>query len=141
MTDVVVVDNSALIEVVAIIGSTPGRKADQRLISRLAHSSGCAPEVIDAEALQVLRRFVAHKKLTDDEATIAMRRVAESPIVRFSHRPLLADAWRMRHSVGGADALYVALAEQLEAPLITCDKRLANSNGHKARIELYPVST
>lgn len=41
----------------------------------------------------------------------------------------------------GADALYVALAEQLEAPLITCDKRLANSNGHKARIELYPVST
>jgi predicted nucleic acid-binding protein len=53
----------------------------------------------------------------------------------------MADAWRMRHSVGGADALYVALAERLDIPLITCDKRLANSNGHKARIELYPLST
>lgn len=141
MTQVVVVDNSALIELVAVMDSPAGRKANLALVRRLTLSTGCAPEVIDAEALTVLRKFIASKKLTDDQASAAMRRVADAPIHRFSHRPLLADAWRMRHSVGGADALYVALAEQLDAPLITCDQRLANSNGHKARIELYPLST
>ena len=141
MSEVVVVDNSALIEVITGVDSPIGRKADRLLVKRLVLTSGCAPEVIDAEALTVLRKFVARDELTDDEASAAMRRVADSPIVRFSHRPLLADAWRMRHSIGGADALYVALAEQLDAPLITCDKRLANSNGHQAKIELYPLST
>lgn len=141
MTDVVVVDTSALIEVIAETDLPTGRKTDPALLTRLTSSAGCAPELIDAEALNVLRKLIGRNAITDDEATVAMRRVAESPIVRFSHRPLLADAWRMRHSVGGADSLFLALAEQLEAPLITCDKRLANSNGHKARIELYPVST
>jgi predicted nucleic acid-binding protein len=141
MSEVIVVDNSALIELVTVSDLPGSRRVDPALIERLISSPACAPEVIDAEALQVLRRFVARKEMTDDSASAAMHRVAESPIIRFSHRTLLADAWRMRHSVGGADALYVALAEQLDAPLITCDKRLANSNGHKARIELYPVST
>jgi predicted nucleic acid-binding protein len=141
VTNLVVVDNSALIEVVAVLDSADGRKADRGLTKRLALSQGCAPEVIDVEALTVLRMFIANKKLTDDQASAVMRRVVDAPIVRYSHRPLMADAWRMRHSVGGADALYVALAEQFDVPLITCDKRLANSNGHKARIELYPLST
>lgn len=136
----IVIDNSALIEVITRIDSEDGRKADRGLVKRLVLSSGCAPEVIDAEALSVLRKFVARKEITDDRATVAMQRVVDAPIVRFSHKPLMADAWRMRHSVGGADALYVALAEYLDVPLITCDKRLANSNGHKARIEWYPLS-
>ena len=140
MTDVVVVDNSALIEVVAGIDTAVGRTADQNLLQRLAMSAGCAPEVIDAEALAVLRRMALRGDLTDEQATTAMRRVAEAPIRRFAHLPLLSDAWRMRHSVGGADALYVALAEKLEVPLITCDARLAGSNGHRAKIELFPAS-
>lgn len=141
MTAVIVVDNSALIEVVTRVNSSDGRKADHGLVKRLTLGIGYAPEVIDAEALTVLRKFLACKEISDDQACAAMQRVTEAPIARISHRPLMADAWRMRHSVGGADALYVALAEQLEAPLITCDKRLANSNGHHARIEWYPLST
>ena len=69
MNEVVVVDNSALIELVTVAASPTGRKADQALLGRLASSSGCAPEVIDAEALRVLRTFVARKDMTDDEAT------------------------------------------------------------------------
>jgi predicted nucleic acid-binding protein len=142
MTDAIVVDNSALIELVVTgMGSPGGRRADRGLVKRLTLSTGYAPEVIDAEALTVLRKFLARKEISDDHASTVMRRVMDAPIARISHRPLLADAWRMRHSVGGADALYLALAERLDAPLITCDKRLANSNGHEARIEWYPLST
>ncbi|WP_309115557.1 hypothetical protein [Saccharothrix sp.] len=38
------------------------------------------------------------------------------------------------------DAFYVALAERLGVPLITCDAKLAGSNGHQVDIEVYPVS-
>jgi predicted nucleic acid-binding protein len=134
VTDIVVVDNSALIEIVA------GAPKDPQLLRRLATTTGCAPEVIDAEALNTLRRMMLRGDLTDEQATVALHRVADAPIRRISLRPLLTTAWRMRHAIAGSDALYVALAERLDAPLITCDARLAGSNGHKAKIELYPVS-
>ncbi|HEX3779323.1 MAG TPA: type II toxin-antitoxin system VapC family toxin [Pseudonocardiaceae bacterium] len=141
MTEVIVVDNSALIEIVASIGTTAEQGRDKDLLRRLMLSTGCAPEIIDAEALNVLRRMAMRGHLTDEQATLALSRVADAPIRRFEHRPLLHDAWRLRHAITGSDALYVALAEQLDAPLITCDGRLANSNGHNARIELYSTSS
>lgn len=44
-----------------------------------------------------------------------------------------------RHAITAYDALYVALAERLDIPLVTCDAKLARSNGHNAKIELYPA--
>jgi predicted nucleic acid-binding protein len=134
MTDVVVVDNSALIEVVT------GKATDRQLIRRLTLSSGCAPEVIDAEALNTLRRLMMRGVLTDEQATGAMSLVADSPIRRFQHRPLLQRAWQLRHSVSGGDALYVSLAEHLGVPLVTCDAKLAGSHGHDVKVELYPTT-
>jgi predicted nucleic acid-binding protein len=129
----VIVDNSALIEIVA-------GQPDRQLLKRLWTTSGCAPEVLDAEALNTLRRLALRGLLTDGQATAAMRQVADAPIARCPHRPLLSRAWELRHSVAGSDALYVALAEQLDSPLVTCDAKLANSHGHGAKIELYPTS-
>ncbi|MCP2238704.1 type II toxin-antitoxin system VapC family toxin [Prauserella halophila] len=68
-----------------------------------------------------------------------------SPIWRHSpwrspHRGLIPRVWELRHSITPYDAAYVALAEQLDIPLLTTDARLAGSNGHSAEIELYPVS-
>lgn len=54
--------------------------------------------------------------------------------------PLIQRVWELRHSITAYDASYVALAEQLDIPLITCDAKLAGSNGHKAEIELYSTS-
>ena len=48
--------------------------------------------------------------------------------------------WELRHSITPYDAAYVALAERLRVPPVTCDAKLAGSNGHNARIELYPRS-
>lgn len=47
--------------------------------------------------------------------------------------------WELRHNVTAYDAAYIALAEHLRIPLITCDQRIASSTGHHAEIELYPV--
>jgi predicted nucleic acid-binding protein len=42
----------------------------------------------------------------------------------------------LRESVTAYDAAYVTLAEALNAPLLTCDGKLARSHGHRAKIEL-----
>lgn len=62
------------------------------------------------------------------------------PVTRAPHRPLLRRVWELRHSIRPYDAAFVALAERLDVPLVTCDARLAKSNGHTAEVELYPIS-
>ena len=48
----------------------------------------------------------------------------------------LARIWALRHNLTAYDAAYVALAETLNVPLVTCDTRLAASVGHRATIAL-----
>ncbi|MFC6088800.1 type II toxin-antitoxin system VapC family toxin [Saccharothrix lopnurensis] len=129
-----VVDNSALIEF--FVNPKPNRRLENRLFTGTA----AAPELIDAEAFKVIRRLHLNAVLTEPQATGIMQRVHEAPITRFTHRALSQRAWEIRHAVSAFDAFYVALAEQLGVPLITCDKRLAGANGHNADIEVYPVS-
>lgn len=66
----------------------------------------------------------------------ALRDLAGFPLTRFSHEPLLERIWELRHSLSAYDAAYVALAESLDAPLVTCDARLARARGHAARVEV-----
>jgi predicted nucleic acid-binding protein len=130
----VVVDNSALIEFVT--STVP----DRALYRRLAAARGAAPELIDAEALNALRRLARLKLLTDEQALEKLLWLQEAPIVRVPHRTLLPRAWELRHAISAYDALYVALAELLDVPLITCDAKLGGANGHQARVEVYPAS-
>jgi len=57
-------------------------------------------------------------------------------VERFPHGTLARAAWRLRHSMSYYDALYVALATRLGAPLLTMDKRLANAPGLPCSVEL-----
>lgn len=61
------------------------------------------------------------------------------PVARSHHKALVPRIWELRHAITPYDAAYVALAERLGVPLITCDAKLAKSNGHNAQIELYPI--
>jgi hypothetical protein len=65
---------------------------------------------------------------------------AELALVRYPHQPLSDRVWALRHNLSAYDATFVALAETLDAPLITCDARLASAPGHTARVELFAAS-
>lgn len=129
-----VVDNSALIEFLA------GVNPDPALVRRLTTADGAAPELLDAEALNALRRLVQQGVITQEQGSLTLSNVRDTPIVRVSHRPLLRRAWELRNAISAYDALYVALAEHLDVPLITCDVKLGNTNGHHARFEVYARS-
>ena len=45
--------------------------------------------------------------------------------------------WELRRNVTAYDAAYLALAEALLVPLVSCDARLASAPGHSARVEVF----
>lgn len=95
-----------------------------------------APHLIDLEVLQVLRRYVLHGDLAPGRAQEALDDLAALPLERYSHQPFGARVWELRHNLTAYDGAYVALAEALDAPLVTADGPLARSTGHRARVEV-----
>jgi len=108
-------------------------------IERLAWKSSeeiCAPHLIDVEVAQVLRRLERSGEMDKERGEEAIRDLSDMRIIRYGHEILMGRVWELRHNLTAYDAVYVALAEVLDAPLITCDGRLSRSGGHRARIRL-----
>jgi predicted nucleic acid-binding protein len=61
-------------------------------------------------------------------------------VTRYPVAALLTRIWRLRDNLTAFDAAYIALAEALDAPVLTTDAALARSSGHRARVELYPLT-
>jgi predicted nucleic acid-binding protein len=83
-----------------------------------------------------LARYAATDAVGPDLAAAALEDLAALDIARYEHEPLLGRVWELRHTVTAYDAVYLALAEVLDAPLVTFDRRLAAAPGHTARVEL-----
>ena len=126
-----VVDASCLYEVVADTESAEAVRA--RLIADTDH---VAPHVIDVEVVNVIRRAHLRGVLDATAAAQAVEDLAAWPGERFGHRSLLGRAWELRANVRGWDAMYVALAEVLDATLVTIDRRLAAARGPRCPIEV-----
>jgi predicted nucleic acid-binding protein len=103
---------------------------------RLGGADLVAPHLLDAEVGSVLRRLTLAGRLADEAAEAALFALVELEVLRWAHPPLLARAWAMRGNVTVYDGLYVALAEALDAPLLTLDSRLAGAPGVAATIEV-----
>ncbi len=86
-----------------------------------------APEVMDLEFIQSLRRLVRVGSMTEQRALEARAYLDDMPIDRHRHRRLGNRIWELRHGFTAYDASYVALAEMLDADLITCDAPLARA--------------
>jgi predicted nucleic acid-binding protein len=127
---VLVVDTSAV--AAALLGGA--QLPRERLI---ADGDLHAPHLLDLEFLQVLRGLVRRGLLTPDRAHDVRGEFAALPIVRYPHQPLNDRIWELRHNLTTYDAAFVVLAEALDAPLVTCDRRLAGAPAHAARVELY----
>lgn len=93
-----------------------------------------APHLIDVEVFGAIRKQLELGRLDETAARQAVRDLRDWPGDRIGHRPLLERAWELRHRVRGHDATYVALAEAVDAPLLTTDARLARANGPRCQI-------
>ena len=128
--NVIVVDASLLAVALGDDG-TDGRHARERLSGETL----VAPEVVDLEVVSVWRRHVAAKLMPARRAASAVADLADLPLRRSSHQPLLDRIWELRHVVTPYDAAYIALAEALGAVLLTADARLSRASGIRCGIE------
>ena len=117
-----------------LLNTPAGHELADRVLDPAATPT--APELLDVEVVQVLRRYARSGELDERRGRQAIDDLAGLPIERYAHGPFLGRAWELRDNLTAYDAVYVALAEALGAPLVTRDERLAASSGHRARIEL-----
>lgn len=132
-----VIDASVVVTVLA--GAEDAPWAEAQLSTGGAHRSLWVPHLIDAEVGQALRRRVAAGRLGQDRAGTALRDFARMPLRRIDHVGLLDRAWELRHNLSFYDGLYVALAEALDAPLVTLDRRLAKAAGDATSVSVLTV--
>jgi predicted nucleic acid-binding protein len=90
---------------------------------------GVAPELLDAEVLNVVSRYVRRGEMSEERAGQALELLVDADVERFPIAPLVHDAWALRHNLSTYDAFYVALARSLHCPLVTCDRALASAPG------------
>lgn len=128
----IVVDTSAIVEALAV------RPVNLSVHERLAGAGDlCAPHLIDTEFLSVLRRLVRTGALHSVTADAIRADYAQLTILRFDHQPLSERVWELRHNASAVDATFIALAELLGVPLVTCDERTAAIPGLRTAIEVY----
>ena len=128
----IVVDTSAIIGVLAGQPRVPG------LVDRVIGDGDLhAPHLVDVEFQHALRRLVIAGAIGDDRAADVRMDFADLTIIRYPHISLADRMWELRHNVTAYDAAFLALAEALEAPLVTCDGRLSRAPGHVVPVEVF----
>jgi len=129
----IVLDSSALVE--WLLQRPKSIAIDKHLsTARSVH----APHLIDIEVLHALRQLVRGGVVPARRALEALEDFRNFRIRRYPHFDFFDRIWTLRDNLTAYDAIYVALAETLGAPLITCDGRLAAALGSHANIVLVP---
>jgi predicted nucleic acid-binding protein len=129
---VIVLDASAAVDWLVQTAAAP--RIESRIFSR--NQSLHAPELLDLEVAQVLRRLVREAALSASRAEQAIQDLLDLRITRYPPSVLLPRIWHLRHNLSAYDAAYVVLAEKLGATLLTRDAKLASAAGHAATIEV-----
>ena len=126
-----VVDASVLVEFLA---GGEQREAAEAAIGR--ERWVWAPALVDAEVGSALRRQVRAKEISARKAHAALEELHYMRLQRIPLAALVDRAWQLRDNVTFYDALYVALAEEAGAPLLTLDARLAKAKALRTEVEL-----
>jgi predicted nucleic acid-binding protein len=129
----IVLDASAAVD--WLLQTSAGQNIEKRIYSR--NETLHAPDLLDLEVAQVLRRLALQGVVSVHRAAEAVSDLLDIRITRYPHLVLLPRIWQFRHNLSAYDAAYIALAETLGAALVTRDARLASASGHTAAVELF----
>jgi predicted nucleic acid-binding protein len=129
---VIVLDASAAVD--WLVQTPAAHRIESRIFSR--KQSLHAPELLDLEVAQVLRRLAREGALSAARAEQAIQDLLDLRLTRYPHSVLLPRIWQLRHNLSAYDAAYVVLAEKLGATLLTRDARLVSAAGHAAIVEV-----
>lgn len=129
----IVLDASATVD--WLLQTSSGRRIEKRIYAR--SETLHAPQLLDLEVTQVLRRLTQQAIISGTRADEAVRDLMDLRVTRYPQLVLLPRIWQLRHNCSAYDAAYIVLSEKLGAPLITRDGRLASAAGHGATIELF----
>ncbi len=127
----IVVDASVI--VAALVDVTPPAEGALQILAR---EDVHVPELLDLEVVSALRGRVLGRRLSTQRASRAVDDLERLPAVRHRHTGLSHRVWTLRHNLTPYDAVYVALAELLDGPLVTFDARLARAPGIRCRVDL-----
>lgn len=129
----IVIDASIAVEIV--LQTQRGRDLARRLLIEEEQDLH-APHLIGVEVVQALRRLGIEGKLEAARSHEAVADLLALGIERHPHELVLPRAWELRENLTIYDGIYVALAELLEVPLLTCDARIARAPGIEADVEM-----
>lgn len=127
----IVVDASAVLEV--LLRTDRAEAVEEELFGGATLH---APHLLDLEVTRALRRYQWVGDLRSERARQAMALYLELGIERYPHDAFLPRVWQLGEDVNPCDGLYLALAEALEAPLVTTDPKLAGLPGHTAEVRV-----
>jgi predicted nucleic acid-binding protein len=128
----IVVEASALLEF--LLQTPVGTRVEARMFRD--EDELHAPHLVDVEVVQGLRRLVHTDEVSSGRAAEAIEDLTELDLHRHVHFDLAGRAWKLRNNISAYDAMYVVLAEAIDATIVTCDGPLAKAPGHRAKIEL-----
>ncbi len=126
-----VLDASAVVE--WLLGSERGDGVVTQLLDD-PDGAFFAPDLLDVEVVQAFRRLARSGAVSDSRATGAVELLQALPVERRPAGMLVPRIWMLRDNLSAYDAAYVALAEALDCPLLTCDGRSADAPGHGAKV-------
>ncbi len=107
----------------------------ERARARLAGERLAAPALVDLEVASVWRRATRRGRLEPRRAAQALDDLADLPLSRAPHGPLMGRVWELRDNLTPYDAAYMALAEALDGTLVTADGRIAGAPGLRCEVE------
>lgn len=128
----IVLDASAVVAI--LVGSGPGAERIREKVEAPDESLH-VPHVMELEVLHALRALLG--TLSRQRSSEALTDLGNISFARYPHTPLIGRIWELKENLTAYDAAYVALAEALDAPLITMDARLARAPGIRAAVEVY----
>ena len=129
----IVLDASAVVD--WLLQTPAGKRIEQRIYAR--KDTLHTVYLLDVEFAQVLRRLVREGRLARKRAEEAIEDLVALRVTRYAPVLFLDRIWQLRQNLSAYDAAYVALAEELKAPLITRDQKISAAPGHAAMIEVF----